>query len=257
MDRESILVEQLRENISDIIPDHPQFNEGFYLRFWLRAGKYDIIKTEALIREEIKWRKDNDTDKATESEYHPEVHKSFHVTFDGKTKSGFSVWTAPAGRFRFGETISKYGKEAVLYYWLQLACKAEKQLIERNREARKLHGDCVSTWTPSQKSWLLLDMEHLQYGDLLNRDVISVMVSLVKMCVTHFPSLEGNFVFLNAGRIMEFFFKLIRPMLTGTNLGMLVFGTNKAKWKPAILEYIDQDQIATIYGGTLDVATLD
>ncbi|CAG7838292.1 unnamed protein product, partial [Allacma fusca] len=252
MEKENVLIKELRKRISDVIPKNPQFDEEFYLYFWLKVGKFDLDKTEGLIRETVNWRKVNDAKKATESDYHPGVSKSFHITFDGITKSGFSVWTAAAGRFRFSETIAKYGKEAVVYYWLQLACKAEKQLIERNREARKKHGDSVGTWELRQKSWLILDMSHMQLSDLLNREVISVMLALVKMCVTHFPSLEGNLMFINSGKIMEILFKFIRPVLSGPQIALVIYGSNRDKWRPVILEYIDQDQIEPLYGGSLE-----
>ncbi|CAG7837676.1 unnamed protein product [Allacma fusca] len=248
----NMVLQELRKRISDIIQDNVQFEDCFYIYFWLNARRFDIDATEALIRETARWRKSKDAIGATKADYHPGIQKCFPIRLDGKSKTGFAVFTGPAGKFRFGETIKKFGREAIEYYWLQLLCKAEKLLIEYNREVRKQNGSFVSTWPPIQKSWLILDITNLSVTDLLSRDVLGVVLTLIKMAVTHFPVLEGNLVFINAGTFTELFFKIIRPMLTDTKIDMLVFGTNKNKWKPFILQHIDPRQIETLYGGTLD-----
>ncbi|CAG7834828.1 unnamed protein product [Allacma fusca] len=189
--------------------------------------------------------------KATKVEYIPEIASQFKVASHPKSKSGYPVYQAFAGRFRFRDTIAKHGKESVIYYWMQLLAKAESFIVDWNRGLHKQYGNSVSNWPLSRKSWVILDMASIQYMELLSRDVISIFLALVKMAINYFPAIEGNLIFLNAGRIMEFFFKMIRPMLKGSNIDMYVMGSKDEKYKSFVLEYVDANQLMESFGGIL------
>jgi len=243
MVEENNIIQQLRERISDVIPDDAQLEQGFYLYFYLK---------EKSIREILKWRKENQVEKAAAVDYNAELFQCFKVRTDGRTKSGFPVYTSYAGRLKFNATVSRFGKEAVIFYWLQLLAKAEKLIVECNRQARKEYGNEVSIWPPSRKSILILDMTGMAYFELLNREIISVFVTLVRMAVGYFPALEGTLIFINAGRFLEIFFKLIRPLLHGSNIDLQVYGSSPEKWKPFVLEHIDPGQLMQAFGGTMN-----
>ncbi|CAG7834318.1 unnamed protein product [Allacma fusca] len=252
MEKANDVILELQERVSDLVEYDDRFQEAFYLYFWLKVRNFNVDSTEKYIRETVQWLQENKAQAAVEQDYDPELYKCFSVYTTARTRTGFAAYQSYAGRFRFGETISKFGKKAVVHYWLQILSKAENLLVEYNREAQEFHGTSVSSWPLSKKSVLIMNMKHCQYSEFLSKDTISVFVTLVKMAVNYFPAIEGTLIFINAGRMMEFFFKLIQPIMKGSNIELQVFGCKEEKWRPAIQEYCDPDEIMTAFGGNVE-----
>jgi hypothetical protein len=245
-------IQELQGRVSDLVAYDDRFQEAFYLYFWLKVRNFNVDSAEKYIRETVQWHQDNKTQTACDQDYDPELYKCFSVYTTARTRTGFAAYCSYGGRFRFGDTISKFGKKAVIYYWLQILSKAEKLITEYNREAHEKYGPSVSSWPTSKKSVLIMNMKHLVYSELLSKDTVSVFVTLVKMACCYFPGIEGTLIFVNAGRMMEFFFKLIQPIMKGSNIELQVFGCKEEKWRPAIQEYVDPDELMTAFGGNID-----
>ena len=47
-------------------------------------------------------------------------------------------------------------------------------------------------------------------------------------------------------------FAVVKPLLTQATIDKFrIYGTDENEWKPALLEYIDADQLPVHYGGTM------
>ncbi|CAG7818786.1 unnamed protein product [Allacma fusca] len=246
-----IAYDQVRQRIPDIIEKSPNFGDASYLRVWLKLGKNNASQTESLIRDAMKWRKERNTDDAIAEDFHPELAKELRMYFDGKTRNGFLAVSGNGGMYKFRNRIAKFGKEAVLHYWLQVIGKAEKLVIECNQRAVK-NGVNLTELPNIQKSWLILNMKNLEYEDVLSKSAMSVVIQLVKMAAWYFPGLEGTLCVINANKFMEIILKAVKPLLRGSNIELLVFDTNEQKFKEAIHKYIDPSQLRTPFGGILD-----
>ncbi|CAG7821140.1 unnamed protein product [Allacma fusca] len=244
----TVQIQELRSRLKDVSETDPDFKEGFYLYYWLKAGKFNVDQAEDNIRENLKWREENDISHLRQMEYCPEIFKGFPFHRDGRSRNGMTVWRLNAGRFKFGEELHKHGKEKVLLYWLQVLSKAEKAFIENTRDLIKSGVDPseICEWPLNKKNWCILNMEGMNYSELLSKKTVMFFVNLVRITVNYFPFLDGTACFVNAGKLMEMFFKLARPFFKGSNVDMIVFDSNKAKWKDVIFEHIDPLEIPAL-----------
>ncbi|CAG7733166.1 unnamed protein product [Allacma fusca] len=181
----------------------------------------------------------------------PDLAACFPVFLDGKTKTGFHVVTVHPGKFKHSSTIQKYGPERVLHYWIQILAKTHKVTFDLSVEAvrlKKFKGDIYSL-PLIQKHLSIVDFNEMHFSDFLSGSVLSIYLAVVKMIVKNFQFLDGVIILINAGKTAEIFLKLLRPLLRGSNLELVVFGSNEDEWKPFILKYVDPSEIRPDFGG--------
>ncbi|CAG7821139.1 unnamed protein product [Allacma fusca] len=238
-------LQKLKLQISDVIEKVPEFEEDFYLYFYLKAEKFSVDKAETNIRENLKWRAETNVDHLLKMDYTPEVFNAFPFYKDGKTKGDMIVWRGNAGKYRFSQELKRHGEDKCLTYWLQILIKGEKQIFDNIRELTQagLTLDEINKLPLINKNWLVLNMGGLAYNELLSAPTMRFLVNLVRIVVTYFPFMDGTVVFVNAGKLMEMFFKLIRPFLKGSNVDLIVFDSDSKKWKTFIYEHVDPSQI--------------
>jgi hypothetical protein len=227
----SLKLDKLKLKISDVTEAYPEFQEDFYLYFYLKAEKFNVDKAEANIRENLRWREESNVDQLLKMDYIPEAFDAFPFYKDGKTKSEMIVWRSNAGKYRFSAELKKLGQEKCLTYWLQILIKGEKQIFENIRELVRagLTLEEINNLPLINKNWLVLNMEGMAYHEMLSASTMRFLVNLVRIVVTYFPFLDGTVVFVNAGKLMEMFFKLIRPFLKGSNVDLIVFDSDAKK----------------------------
>ena len=59
-------------------------------------------------------------------------------------------------------------------------------------------------------------------------------------------------IFSLAPKMFTLLFAAVKPLLTQATIDKFrIYGTDENEWKPALLEYIDADQLPVHYGGTM------
>ncbi|CAG7835054.1 unnamed protein product [Allacma fusca] len=249
----NLATEKILSRIPDIIGIDPSFGCPVYLKCWLTLGQLNTDKTERIIREGMRWRKEKNSEFAITQPLNPLIEKALRLYIDGNSKNGFVVGSAYLGVFKLRDILSKVGVEAGLYHWLQVLGRTEKLCIERSKElSQRYNNEDIRLWPALKKNWFIINAKHLSYFECIHTGVIQMAVALVKMGTSYFPGLEGTIVIINAGRFMELALRAVRPLLTGSNADLIVFGYDELAWKAFIHKHVDPDQLRTPFGGTME-----
>jgi hypothetical protein len=233
----------LKTRIQDIIQGNEDFAYDFYLIQWLRVQKFNVGKTETKIREAVKWKAENDIKSLVDEDFDPRLNEALHVDLNGITKEGYPITCANAGNFRVGEAINAFGKPAVYRHWFQVLAKVERNILNARRRLDKESGLTQSYTVIYAKSWLIMNMANLALLEMLSIDVLSVLGTTFRVQVNYFPIISGTICCFNVNKFFDVAFKIVAPILKDSNISIHVFGTNEDKWKPFILECIDEEQI--------------
>ncbi|XP_049271183.1 SEC14-like protein 3 [Rhipicephalus sanguineus] len=88
-------LDELRANVDDIL--RPSHDDYFLLR-WLRARNFNVSQAEAMLRENLQWRKQNNVDTILEDYEPTEVLKKYYPGgLVGHDKEGCPLWIIPFG----------------------------------------------------------------------------------------------------------------------------------------------------------------
>ncbi|CAG7718812.1 unnamed protein product, partial [Allacma fusca] len=242
-------IETLKLRIQDLIQQNEDYSYDFYLMHWLRVQKYNVDKAETMIREAVKWRTENNIQNLLEEDFDQAVDAKLHVDLNGITKEGYPINCANAGKFRVREAINIFGKDAVYRHWFQILAKSERYILDARRKMdRESKATNQQLSLSYAKSWLIMNMTGLSLLEMLSVDVLSVMATTFQNQVKYFPVIGGTICCVNANKFFDVAFKIISPILKGSNVSVYVFGTNEEKWKPFILTHINADQIQLVVG---------
>nr|XP_020852368.1 SEC14-like protein 3 isoform X3 [Phascolarctos cinereus] len=83
--------EKLRENIQDVLPNVPNPDDYFFLR-WLRARNFDLQKSEAMVRKHVEFRKNMDIDHILDWQPPEVIQQYLPGGLCGYDRDGCPIW---------------------------------------------------------------------------------------------------------------------------------------------------------------------
>ncbi|ODM90085.1 SEC14-like protein 2 [Orchesella cincta] len=211
-----------------------------YLIQWIRARNFDINSAEQMLRENLKWRKNNGIDNMRKEDWSDLVHELplWLGTYD-KTGRPIGVFEVNLWDIR-GIILQGRGPRA-LRYVMNLVENITGQVYERQEK---------------------FGMNVTQIVILANADGFNVIqhgcpvclpfwIQFIQLIESHYPEVLDEFIIINATPAIQVVLEAIRPFLSKNNRdGIKVFGPNKAKWMPYLDAKISKEERRERYGGT-------
>lgn len=226
-----------RDKVKDVI--RPEHDDRFLLK-WLKARKFDLNKSEEMLRNSLSWREKNNVDTILEDFESPEVIKKYFTGgTSGFDKEGCPIWVDPLGRLDFKGLMTSVKQRDLLLHKLCDLERFSKVMLEQSRKLGKV----------IDRETIIYDMEKVGMRHLWKPgiDTFNQFVTLVE---DNYPERLKLIFIVNAPKIFPVIWKLVRPFVAEeTRKKIKVFGTTN--YKETLLEHIDADQLPAAYGGTL------
>nr|KAI8753005.1 SEC14-like protein 2 [Biomphalaria glabrata] len=234
-DKQASILVQFRQNVCDLLKHH--HSDNFLLR-WLRATKFDVKQSEALLRTHLKWREENNIDSLFTEYQPPEVMTKYCPgSFYGQDKEGSIIWIDPVGDIDIHGLLMSAKREGFVKYmiWnMEKSC----QLFEVYSKEQDRRVDQVI---------MIYDLENLGLRHLW-KPGIQAFSEVVQIFEEHYSDTIKTVYILNAPKIFSVIFNVLKRFLREETVGKIKFlGAN---YKEVLLQQIDSDQLPAHWGGT-------
>ena len=216
------------------------------LRF-LRARKFNVKNTLNMIREDVRWRSEDDRLKlSTESAENvlqcdiPSLYQYFPVWFQGFDKQLRPVSYRQFGKFEIWNVLKLTSMEKLVRFH---AWETEQALRSMYILSDK-SGYNIETFV------LVIDAAGWNMR-LATSDAFAFIKGMAVTDSDHYPERLGTMVIINAPSVLSFAWRIIQGFLDNVTKDKIrILGSNMEEWQPVLEHYIDRDQIPRQYGGT-------
>ncbi|XP_071790244.1 SEC14-like protein 3 isoform X2 [Asterias amurensis] len=228
-------LQQFRTNLSDVLlVEH----DDYYLLRFLRARKFDLKKSEKMIRDHFEFRKRWDVDYLANQWTPPEVlDKHFVGGLFGEARDGSPVWFDPYGHIDTKGIVMSVTRNDFLKFKI-LACERIQKAL---KEQSKKHGRRIEMYT------LVFDLDKVNFSHLW-RPFVNLYNEVIKIWEANYPeSLKCAFV-INTPKMFTVGFNLIKPFLSEETAAKAVIVDSH--YHDKLFNLISKENVPIHYGGT-------
>ncbi|KAM9096077.1 SEC14-like protein 4 [Sarcophilus harrisii] len=228
---------QFRKNVQDVLPDLPNPDDYFLLR-WLRARNFDLQKSEDMLRKHVVFRKQEDLDNMLNWKP-PEVLQLYDTgSFSGYDPEGCPVWIDVTGSLDPKGLILSSGKTNMIKKRTQALVFL---LRECELQSERL-GKKIETFV------IIFDLENLGLRHFW-KPATEVYQEFFSILDHNFPETVKNLIAVKTPKLFPVAYNLVKPFISEeTGKKIVILGAN---WKEDLQKFIDPDQLPAEYGGTL------
>ena len=234
-------LQQWKKDLVDqkVLPNIQEYDDLFYLRF-LRARKFDLVKTMEMFKKYLKWRIDMKVDElltSYELENLFEIKKVYPHGYHRTDKIGRPVYIE-----RYNQTDVK------ALFKITTEDKMVKYYIKQyERQIKFIFPACSAVVKkPVEQSCTILDADGI--GDTSIFGPIKGFIKLASdIGQDYYPEMLGKMTIVNTG----FFFRAVWTMVKGfidpkTQAKIGLFGSN---FKNELLQLVDEDKLPEFFHG--------
>ncbi|ODM90084.1 SEC14-like protein 2 [Orchesella cincta] len=233
------VLDQFREKVEPIITTS-YMKLDTYLIQWLRARNFDIDSAEAMLRENIKWRKENGIDEMKNEDW-SDISPDFHATFDTYDKTGRPIVVIDIYDWDIRRSVLQGKGKRGLRYVMSRVENVTGQVYERQEKLGMNVTQIVVLGNAE-------GFNVIQHGCPV---CLSLWIQFVQYIENYYPEVLDELIIIEATPAIQVVLEAIRPFLTRSNREAIkVFGTNKAKWMPYLDNKISKEERRERYGGT-------
>ncbi|XP_049644859.1 SEC14-like protein 4 [Suncus etruscus] len=228
---------RFRENLQDVLPKLPNTDDYFLLR-WLRARRFDLQKSEEMIRKYMEFRKQQDLDNIF-SWQPPEVIQRYDTGgLSGYDFEGCPVWFDIIGTMDPRGLLQSAPKQELIRKRIKVL---EMLLHECELQSQKL-GKKIETII------MVFDMEGLSLRHLW-KPAVEVYQQFFAILEANYPETVKNLIVIRAPTLFPVAFNLVKSFMSeDTRKKILILGGN---WKQDLTKIISPDQLPMEFGGTM------
>ncbi|ODM96897.1 SEC14-like protein 2 [Orchesella cincta] len=236
--RERVSLDKLIKRTTDL-----DFNEGTLLRF-LRARNLDVKKAEAMLRDSVIWRKENEY-RYFGSTYEfweppPEITAGYDIYHCGYDAENRPVYYAPLGMWASAYDMFKKGLEDDC---LRFAGKSMDQVHKQLLTTKHQNFVCIVDNTGVTLRKALYESQ--------NFAGIQDLIRLFREYEANFPETLHKAFVINTPQVFYLGYNIVKPLMTKHTLSKInIFNCDETQWLPAIHEHIPIHAIPEKFGGT-------
>uniref|UniRef100_T1J2H6 CRAL-TRIO domain-containing protein n=1 Tax=Strigamia maritima TaxID=126957 RepID=T1J2H6_STRMM len=214
-------------------------DDDFYLR-WLRARNYDPAKAEIMLRRSLTWRKQSHIDELVDTYKPPEVLRKYYpYGFAGHAIEGEPVIIVPFGNCDIKGLLHAVKKSEYIKYTIYILEKAIRDMDEQTIKLGKVVDRMV----------IIFDLEHFGMKHITWKPAMDALLYMVQMHEGNYPERLKKVYVVNTPKIFSVVYAIIRPMMSDVTADKVkIFGRDR--WREAILNEIDANELPAHWGGT-------
>ncbi|KAE8634039.1 hypothetical protein XENTR_v10002181 [Xenopus tropicalis] len=231
---------KFRENVKDLMPRLPPFSQDdYFLLRWLRARSFNLQKAENMLRKNVEFRKQMDSDNVLEKWQPPEVvQKYLSGGLCGHDREDSPIWY---------DVIGPLDPKGLLF-------SASKQDLMKTkmRDCEVLHHACRMQSEKLGKRVedvvMIYDVEGLGLKHLW-KPAVELYGEILQMFEDNYPEALKRLFVIKAPKLFPVAYNLIKHFLSeDTRRKIMVLGDN---WQDVLKKYIAPEELPQYYGGTL------
>ncbi|ODM93764.1 SEC14-like protein 2 [Orchesella cincta] len=236
--REKQSLDKFRDRVKSLLKEDNQKTDIYLIR-WLRAKNFNIDDAENMLKENLKWRKENNID-TIHLENFDDMEKDYHATIDTYDLEGRPVGVIDINTWDIRAAVIQ-GRGQRLLRWLdRLMENITDQVFERQAK-----GMNVTQW----KVLINTDGFNLvTHGCPL---CIPVWIQFIQSLENHYAGWMDEMIAIDAPSAVQVILEILRPFLSkSTRDALHIFSPNRTKWMAYLDERISRDERRPLYGGT-------
>ncbi|XP_071446066.1 SEC14-like protein 2 [Hetaerina americana] len=231
---------KLRRNVADLMRSD---RDDQYLLRWLRARNYDPEAAEKMLRASLQWREQWGVDRImTEWEVPEVLEKYFPSGICGYDKGGAPVIVVPfAGLDIWGLLHSATRSD-----FIRMTIRTLEHLLKVAQEQKQKYNSTMA------EVIAIIDMDGFSIRPYAWRPAGEAIIALIQMYEANYPEILKACYIINAPKVFSLAFSIVKPFLNDYTLRKIcIYKNDPMKWKKALLENIDPDQLPAYFGGTM------
>ncbi|CAL8083736.1 unnamed protein product [Orchesella dallaii] len=234
---EKSALDKFRARVAPLLDDNCMRHDTYLVR-WLRARNFDIHAAEVMLRENLKWRKDQKVEN-TRNEDFSDLKQDFHLTLDTYDKIGQPIGVIDLYEWDMRRAVLQGKSPRLVRYIMALVENITGQVCERQQKG----------------------MNVTQVMVLLNADGINVVQQACPICMplwiqfitsveNYYPEWIDEFIIVDSSPAVQIILNVIRPFFSrNTRNAIKVFGHNRKNWMTYLDNKISRSERRKEYGG--------
>ncbi|XP_070255638.1 SEC14-like protein 4 isoform X5 [Myotis yumanensis] len=228
---------RFQDNLQDLLPTMPKADDHFLLR-WLRAQKFDLKKSEDMLRKHLEFRKQQDLDNILTWQPSEVIQRYDSGGLCGYDYEGCPVWFDIIGNLDPKGLLLSASKQELIRKRIKVC---ERLLRECELQSQKL-GRKIETVL------MVFDMEGLGLQHLW-KPAVEVYQQFFAIMEANYPETLKNLLVVRAPKLFPVAFNLVTSFMSEeTRRKIVILGGN---WKQELPKFISPDQLPVEFGGTL------
>ncbi|KAK1444041.1 cral-trio domain-containing protein ykl091c-related protein [Babesia gibsoni] len=220
----------------------PLFDDLFFVRF-LRARKFDMNKTSAMLNKYFCWRLEVNVDKIVRSDLsylRDRVKHYLPHAYHGIDKLGRPIYIERMGQGSCSKLMNNLSTEELTQYYVQ-----------RYEYLTHVMMPAVSLklGKPVEQLLTIVDMRGFQLSHL-NTKLKAFLTAMSSVTQNYYPELLGKLLFINSSTFFSVLWQMLSPLLDAKTLSKIDVISSKTESRARVLELVDAEQIPIFLGGT-------
>jgi len=205
--------------------------EATLLRF-LRARDHNVDKAEDMLRKSLEWRKHHEISTILKWNMPAFLDECLPFEFRGVDNKGGPVAWLPLGRWR-GRHLVEGGKK-------QDCLRAAYYLFELCLHHVRENGN--------RPTFVIFGMEQLSFYQISHYETMQTFFYGFQQLEMNYPEILRKLYVVNAPWIFATAFAFVKPVMSPRTLAKIeVYGSDKNKWLPMLLNSMPREVIPTEY----------
>ncbi|CAB4378977.1 hypothetical protein RhiirA5_346863 [Rhizophagus irregularis] len=239
--QEEILDKFRQEVKEEGIFDERRHDDACLLRF-LRARKFDLVKTKKMFTDCEKWRKEFGVDELVATfdyKERDEVMKYYPRYYHKTDKDGRPIYIEEIGKV---DVKALYQITTIERQIQNLVVEYEKLADIRLPSCSEKNGKLIET------SCTILDLKGVSIRSFSN--VFGFVKQASNIGQNYYPERMGKFYIINAPMLFSSVWNLVKPLLDEVTAAKIVI--LNSKYQPTLLENIPIENLPVAFGGKCD-----
>jgi hypothetical protein len=240
--KQKVILDEFKEILKGKLPQEYMY-EDIYLIRWLRAKNFRVKEAEAMLMQNVAWRKQEHMDNVLGEDW-SEFRKQYKYWIDGVDKEGRPILFIDVGEWDLRKA-SVSGQSQKLTRYID---SIYEEINAKVRTMRLQEGKNVTQY------YQIFDME----GFTLQQQGCPACIPLATRVVTtyenYFPGGSHKTVMVNTPGPFQTLFQIIKPLMSKISRDNLFIYGKKEEGVEALLKDISKDQLAEELGGSKVVA---
>ncbi|EDO08704.2 CRAL/TRIO domain family protein [Babesia bovis T2Bo] len=218
------------------------FDDLFFVRF-LRARKFDINKTGAMLNKYFSWRMEIKVDSVIKSDLsyiRDRVRQYFPHGYHGTDKLGRPIYIERMGHGSCSKLLQHLTTEELTKYYVQ---RYEYMTHVMMPACSLKYGK------PVEQLLTIVDLRGFSISQI-NTKLRSFLTTMSAVTQNYYPELLGKLLFINASTFFSALWQLMSPLLDAKTLSKISVISSKTESRNIVLELVDPEQLPMFLGGT-------
>jgi len=231
-------LDQFRAQVQPLLIDDCMKLDTYLIR-WLRARNFDLNAAEMMLRENLRWRKEDKIDSIKYEDF-SDLASDYPQSIDTYDKAGQPMGVTDISQWDVRQAVLQGKGQRLHRYTIGLVENITGQVCERQQKGMNVTQVVV-----------LLGAEGFNVIQQACPICLPLWIQFIIVIENYYPEWVDEFIVIDAPQAIQVVLTAVRPFFSrNTSNAIKVFGPNKNKWMAYLDNKISRSERRKAYGGT-------